>query len=360
MKPILKQIAWLGVSLILLYGICLGVSLLLVPLHRQAGGLNIAEAANTIYVTEPKYAFLNRSTLRTDADSVILLGASNVVAGFKPRDLQPLLPTEIVHNLAIGGSNLTQISQVYDLVRAEQGPTGAKHSIFVIGIWYGLFVPDSVRWNTPDRHAGDTDIDIERYRYGFYRRTEFGPEPVIPPDKLDLGVLLIHPYLVLDRAVRQATDELRDLIHDKPPDRTNAERNATVLSEEQKAKYIAFWNDQFNGATAVSEQQFKVLSDLINRILDGESKVLLVDLPVPAWHLSGVPFTPSYEVLKNKLIADFKQRPGFTFLGMQNVYPDDEFSDEVHPKPRVTQDWSRRLADQLTLILANNNPVAAP
>ncbi|MBW8856008.1 MAG: hypothetical protein JF604_17185, partial [Bradyrhizobium sp.] len=249
---------------------------------------------------------------------------------------------------------------VYDLVRAVQTQEGAKHSVFVIGIWYGLFVPDSVRWSTHDRHAGDTDIDIERYRYGFYRRTEFGPEPVVPTDELELGVLLIHPYLVLDRTVRLATDELRDLIHGKPPERTNEQRNATVLSDAEKAKFIAFWNDQFNGATSVSEQQFQVLNELLNRILDGNSKVLLVDLPVPNWHRAGVPFSPSYEALRNKLVAGYKQRPGFSFLEMQTVYPDDEFSDEVHPKPRITQDWSRRLADQLSLILANNNTVAAP
>ena len=36
-----------------------------------------------------------------------------------------------------------------------------------------------MRWNTPDRHQGDTDLDIERYRYGFYRRTEQGSQAAI-------------------------------------------------------------------------------------------------------------------------------------------------------------------------------------
>jgi hypothetical protein len=40
-------------------------------------------------------------------------------------------------------------------------------------------------------------------------------------------------------------------------------------------------------------------------------------------------------------------RKGFTFIEMQDAFPDDEFVDEVHPKPRITREWSRILASSI-------------
>jgi hypothetical protein len=40
-------------------------------------------------------------------------------------------------------------------------------------------------------------------------------------------------------------------------------------------------------------------------------------------------------------------RKDFTFVEMQHAFADDEFVDEVHPKPRITKDWSRLLASSI-------------
>ena len=98
-----------------------------------------------------------------------------MLAGFRPARLQQLVPQATVHNLAIGGANMTEVRQMVDLVLEVQSPAAQRRNLFVIGAWYGLFADDRARWYTPDRHPGDTDLDIERYRYGFYRRTADGP-----------------------------------------------------------------------------------------------------------------------------------------------------------------------------------------
>ena len=73
MKWILKQTAWLLASIAVLYVIILGVSLVVVPMHDQKGGLETRRAPRTLYMTEPKYFFLARTALRSEADRLILL-----------------------------------------------------------------------------------------------------------------------------------------------------------------------------------------------------------------------------------------------------------------------------------------------
>ena len=125
-------------------------------------------------MTEPKYV-LNRAALRSPNEKIVFLGASNVGIGFKPQFIQPFLSSAVIHNLAIGGSNVTQLAQVHELIDEVQNAVARRHTIYVIGIWQGLFVANEMRWFTQDRVGGDTDLDIERYRYGFWRRSAAGP-----------------------------------------------------------------------------------------------------------------------------------------------------------------------------------------
>ncbi len=325
MTLILRQFARLLAALVVLYGVLVAISLLLVPRAELGQRLDAARAPSSLFLTEPKYVFLARSRLNTNADKVILVGASNTLAGFKQAQVQALLPALEVHNLAVGGSNITQIGQVVDLVREVQTPEARRHNTYVFGLWYGVFAADKARWYTPDRHPGDTDIDIERYRYGFCRRTDSGAVPVLPPQYLQAGVLLIHPYLVLDRTARDLTTSLREFMAGKAPPPTDEQRNAVVLNEAQKRKYLAFWREYTGLAETLGDPPFQALERMVDNILAEGGRVVLVDLPIPEWHAQG-----------SVLAADY-----------HDADAGDDFSDEVHPKPRVTGRWAQRLAGEL-------------
>ncbi len=71
-------------------------------------------------MTDPKYVFLNRAALRPDAPRIVFVGASNTAVGFKQREVQALVPNAEVDNLSVGGSNMTQIAQIVDLVQELQ------------------------------------------------------------------------------------------------------------------------------------------------------------------------------------------------------------------------------------------------
>jgi hypothetical protein len=343
-RAILKQVLYLSIALVGIYAVLLALSYALVPTLNGRAGLDSSLAADSIFTTEPKYVFLNRAAVRPDASRIVFVGASNTVVGFKQREVQQLVPSSEVDNLSVGGSNMTQVAQIVDLVQELQDATARRRTTFVIGMWYGMFVQDSFRWGTPDRHAGDTDIDIERYRYGFYRRTDAGPRQVVPPEELPIGVMLIHPYLVFDELSRLASKGLRERLSGKPPYRTDAERNATVVSEADRVLALTYWREQMHSDGPMSEEQFLVLRDLVTKILAQGSKVVLVDLPIPHWHAERSPFYANYLSQKKTLLSDLQGKPGFNYLEMADQNDDLDFSDEVHPKPRVTPLWASQVA----------------
>jgi hypothetical protein len=352
MVAIIRQISFTISSLIFVYGILIVVSLLLYPLPDNNASLDSAHADDTVFSTDAKYVFLNRAPLSIKRDNVILLGASNVLVGFRQAELERLLSGVSVHNLAVGGSNITQDRQVFELAREMIAPEQLRRSIFVIGVWYGTLVPDATMWNTPDRISGDTDIDIERYRYGFDARTSQGPLEIVRPGFLQKGLVAVYPFIVADRLARDMTLTLREHLLNRHvlENRTDAERNAAVTSARDKADAIAYWRRRF-GKSPIGSQQFEVLEKTVDEILGSGGRVLVVNLPIPRWHSDVSPYYREYKERWSDFVALADGKYGATTLDMSGLDNDSEFSDEVHPKPRSATIWDKTVAGALKPII---------
>jgi hypothetical protein len=347
MRVLIRQLSLLLISLGALYALLLLVSLPFGSGLEQPTVIDSGLAGTSIYMTEPKYVFLDRMALRTDKPRVILLGASNVLVGLKPREMQPLMPATEIDNMSIGGANMTEVSQTVDLALSQLSQRSCEETTFVIGMWYGMFATDEVRWNTPDRQRGDTDLDIERYRYGFYRRTRQGPKPVLPEHDLALGVTLIHPYLVIDSWSRQAGRWISLHTGHHDPMRSEAERNALVFSDAEKDIAMDYWHDQLQTSGTLSEEQFDVLRATVTKIVSHGARVVVVDLPVPEWHQKRSPYLHSYAERRFALLDAWQDNPAVRYIDMTDIDSDSDFSDEVHPKPRITKIWAKRVVNAL-------------
>ena len=354
MKAILRQGALLLLCLALLYVGLLGLTLLIAPRPPQGRGLDASLAGDTIFMTGPKYIYLDRAPLRGSSEKVVLLGASNVNVGFNFAELRPLLPAPVtLDKLAVDGANMTEVSQVIDLVQQVQGEEARRHEILVLGIWYGMFGRDHLRWYTPDRSPGDTDIDIERYRYGFERRTAQGSAPVVQWQYFDAAVTAIYPFLFLDKLSR---DVLAWLSHHQTQ---TADPNSAVMSQSDRDGSMGYWRATMGPAgPSAFDEQFAVLERACKRVLGEGSKLLLVDLPLPKWHRERSPYEGYYEARLAKFVRQCAVRPGCYFVDMSDMDRDRDFLDEVHPRPRVTILWARRLAAALLPLLSPNAAVA--
>lgn len=360
MAYILRQAAATAVSFVLLYAAVLAVTLAVVPDVRRDGWLDVWTAGSTVYLTSPKYAFLGRDVLDVPDRKVIMVGASNTGLGLKQGDVQALLPCAKVSNLAIGSANITEVRQMIDLVHDVQDAAARRSDTFVIGIWFGMFVDTELLWPGAERQRGDTDLDIERYRYGFYRRTPDGPVAMLPPGWLHIGVTLIRPYLLLEKAARWAKLELRRALPGQPQELTDADREARVFSAGEKAEALAHWRSVMGGDRPISQAQVALLQDTIEHLLQSGEKVVLVDLPIPVWHRDASPYQPGYvRQVQGPVFDRFAGRPGFASLKMADLDADLDYSDEVHAKPRLAKVWAGRLANVLAPLVCTGQPKVA-
>ena len=354
MRHILRQAALTALSFGVIYAAVLALTFVVSPDPPRNGSLDVWTAGDTLYLTSPKYAFLGRDALNVPDRKVIMVGASNTGLGFRPYRVQPLVGCAKVSNLAIGSANITEVRQMIDLVHDVQDPAAQHSDTFVIGVWFGMFVDTELLWPGAERQRGDTDVDIERYRYGFYRRTENGPVEVLPARWLHAEAVLIRPYLLLERTARWATAGLRDALGVHPPGLTDEDREARVLTPPEKEEALDHWRQTMGGDRPISAAQVALLQDTIERLLQSGEKVVLMDLPIPAWHRDISPYQPGYvQQVQGPLFDHFKGRPGFASLKMPDLDADTDYSDEVHAKPHLTRIWSARLAEVL-------NPLVCP
>ncbi len=356
MKYILRQAGLTALFFAVLYGFVLGLTFVVVPDPPENGSLDTWTAGDTVYLTSPKYAMLQRYVLDTPERKILLVGASNVGVGFRQAQVQARVPCAKVSSLALGSENISELRQMVDLVQEVQNSAARRSDTWVFGVWYGDFVDTALRWPGPDRHPGDTDLDIELYRYGFYRRTAAGPVPVLPVQWLPTAVALIRPYLLLDKTARDLVHALKQTLHLEPRNLTDAEREKVVMSDKDKQAALAYWHDAMGGKNQISTDQVMVLKKTIKELLASGEKVVLADLPIPSWHRDASPYEKDYEQLLNGVFAHFDRRPGFAALRMDDLSAEQDFSDEVHPRPQIAPIWAARLGAVLGPLVCGGGP----
>jgi hypothetical protein len=362
LKYILRQAALTSLSFAFLYLAVAGASFLVLPPLSSDGSMDAQLAADTLYMTSPKYVFLGRSVLNSSDRKIILIGASNTANGFRKNIIQPMVGCAKVSNLGIGGANISELRQIIDLVHEVQGEADRRLNTFVIGIAYGMFVDSEVRYADADRHRGDTDIDIERYRYGFFRRTAQGPAEVLPPKWLDAGVTFLRPLLLLEKLTRDARSGIFYLLtgHSNSHDRTEAEREMAVMTEKEKLDALNYWRESMGNKAEISSEQVVLLKHIVDELLRSGEQVVIADLPIPAWHRDASPYYPAYQQAMQILVQQFADRPGFKFLSMADLDGNLDYADEVHAKPHLARVWSTRLADTLNSLVCQDKTEGNP
>ncbi|MET4481510.1 hypothetical protein [Bradyrhizobium sp. F1.13.3] len=360
MKHILRQAALTFVSFAFLYAALGALSFLIFPDSTSEAQRDFQNAERTLYMTVPKYVFLGRSVLNSAGEKAILVGASNTGVGFIQRSIQSKLPCAMVSNLAVGGANISEMKQVVDLVHEVQRVADRPSNTFVIGVWFGMFVDSDVKYSDPDRNRGETDIDLERYRYGFYRRAPEGPVALLPANWLDAGVLVIRPILVIEKIAREVRTSISLLLTGrKSAQRDEAEREIAAMSERDKKKALDYWTEAMGKKDEISLGQAKLLSDSIEALLRSGERVVLIDLPIPAWHRDASPFQRSYEKAFTDISRQFDGQPNFVSMSMSDLSNEQDYSDEVHAKRHLANIWSDRLANVLNSFMCRVPPEKA-
>jgi hypothetical protein len=354
MRFILRQLAITATCLVGLYLFGLALSFLIYPSDAGADTRDVGLAGGSLYMTEPRFAFLNIQQFKAPGRKLIVLGASNAGYAFRAKALNAAIPCASVYDYAIGGANISQVAETADLISGTQDTAGHRDDLFVVGVWYGMFADSATHWHIDFRQPGDTDLDLELYRYGFYHRGPNGPVANVPASLFDAAVVAIRPYLAIERLTRDVTASLRHRFLKRQPVMTDAEREGIVVTDTQRKIILADWQQSMGNTSEISAAQTKLFGDMVKRLLLGGSKVIVLDLPLPHWHEIASPYYLGYQNMLSGLQSEFKSDSAFTFMQMKDLNADSAYSDEVHPKPHLAAIWRQRLAEVASPMLCKS------
>ena len=346
MLTVLRQTAITLTCTAVIYAALIGLSFAIYPADRQeAFDTGIAE--RSIYATPTKYLYFARTRIAALDRGIYIVGASNADAGLRPEQIQTFVPCAIANGATLGNMNISEMAQTVDLVTSAR--PNIEGDTFVLGIWYGDFGDSEDRWHGPSRFLGETDVEIELYRFGLYHRGKEGPEPSLLAPWLDAQAVLLRPLHMFEGLSRALTLGVRQAVFVRPPNLTLEARENRIFRPEERSAALLYWQQQFGGKREVSRRQFEMLNGIISGLIERGSHVVLVDLPIPSWHASVSVQQAGYVKALGALVAGYRNNKAFSFVAMSDLGRDEGFSDEVHPRPSLARLWAERVGQAIQL-----------
>jgi len=277
---------------------------------------------------------------------IIIIGSSNAQGGIRPTVLQTLLPDFAIYNGAIGGSNVTQLREILDVVRMSS-PQSMKGTIFVAGIFYGTFFNDNVSgqhvlWKNKDL----TIFQSDGLRYGLYKPKDNKLELTLEPHLMPWAVRLLRPFLFwhcIFVDVRSHYVDFWDSFH------SMTGMHEGMQGEELKQSVLAQWKVSLGDIKGFAQaQQMNSFLELCQEIIQSGASLVIVDLPVPQWVREKSAYYKKYILNRPLYINGIKNIPRVRYIDLGTSLPgrpDSDFSDSVHPTKEAAEMWSKTIAD---------------
>lgn len=288
---------------------------------------------NTIYTPEPIGLADGISEIDPDGRNLFLVGSSNVREGFRPDVISARIPSLTVHNVAIGASNLAEVYEIVQYVSHFLSPKGRRNAVYVVGIWYGQFVSNEKRWGS----KGSTDLDLELRKFHLFTIKDYEvTQTVAIPRWMEVNYIrLFLPLVAAKRLMIYASGT-----------RIRAPYSG-VVDANYKAESMRFWRDYMGPPDCSTfAQQFRYLKKLSVFVQQTGGKLVLVDMPLPAWHKTESPYERLFQDTKRNCLGPMVNGPNSAYIELQ-AQGDDDFYDSAHPKATAAVRWSSALADSL-------------
>ena len=368
---------WLALSTAcaaLAYGALIGLTAFALPWNPAQFDTAVVNTTERGWVNEARYFVLNRKAFADGGDSVVIIGASNARDPFRPDIMESELPGWDVSNASLSGAMIDEVADAVDLVYLEQGAGSDGRTVFVIALNYLQFVPV----NRPG--GADNPLATEAMRGGLFEREEgrlrpryprpvgraveavFRPQAIVASlPRRAFRAIFVNPDLP---AVKNLVDRFRG---DDPLSRwtetigEHSDLNALNVPPDVQQALLEQRLAGMGGDRALSPDGFRRLAELIVRIRARGDAVVILDLPLPQWHLEGVPLADASYRSGVEAVVARHPRAEVDILSLRAFSDPDNFFDSAHAKPRLWPVMSRRLADLLAAspVLSETAPASS-
>jgi len=300
----------------------------------------------------------------SERPKMIFFGGSSTEEGFRPADLQPLLPDFEVHSVCITGGALPDLRDVIRTTLATMQPAAVPKSVFVIGLYHSIYQGDGA------------DSIVRKYQNemypGIFPAAQSGKDPVLSDRQFARLMRLARPFYWIqfqalhakekvDRALRlakktkgvfPAMSTFCSYVANKQPDPVLEEKNYDWA--KSIPAMVRYWNEGSFIRSAnknISPVQIAVLEDMVRMIQARGGQVVLVDLPVSSIHRDVFVNGQAYQKMRAGLYSRLVATYGVQYIGMQSEFADGTFADSVHPGTGWRAQWSRSFAHHYTRLL---------
>jgi len=363
--PILKYLAGIAASFALLLAGLVGLSWFLLSDGGAPLNTDVVFHGRPAWGTESQYLIFNRHRLVSPADRLFVIGASNAREALQPGLLGSKIRGYQVNDIALGGANITEVRQTVHLVYQSLAKARC-HNMFVLGITYLQFEDNKTRW------GGATDLAVEMTRFDLFRAT--GGEDFSPsfPSELSLVVsyalrpVIIEPYvekwIARHLFPTELVQRLRLLLGSKKTGGDDARRvalqefllkqtnfDALTIDAGTRAELLREQKVDSKNATSLPAEQFVEIGRLATEIERHGDVLVLVDFPLPRWHLAGIrALDRSYKAQLGSVLKRFAELGhGPYYLDLRALDDPNNFYDSTHLRPRMWSIICARLADFL-------------
>ncbi len=299
----------------------------------QDKSLDTENSQQTIFSTPAAYAVYHHEMLSRPGPKYIILGGSPALLGLRPPQMSKLLGGAPVHNLSLNAPDMSELFQELRVLCLDIPPERLRETVFVVGIDYLQFVDGRRRWEN-----GPTDIDNEVARYGLFvigsdgtPRRRFG---MLPTRVL---VYLLRPIMMLghvyDRYAVPVLDEIRvgarraggdPVFEFEIHDGGGGQR---AMSARDRQTSLALWTNYMGPEPAVSTGQLGTLEDVARYASHVGARLLVVDLPLPAWQRRSLPYDREYTQRKIAYLSASVALPGVRYADLTRADSADDFSE---------------------------------
>jgi hypothetical protein len=359
MRPLIRQTIVLLVGVTAVHAMFV---LLTLAIYPPLNVLDTLDAQATLYRRSHRLAAFGiwEPALR-QGRNLVILGGSNCKQGFRPAELHAELPEYRIHNLALDGTNVTEMRLVVDLAGAAMPDAVAKQAVFVVGICYPVFADNIHRnkwFGRPDDPNAGYDVGLRREIARWTPDASLSNYGEIPNSRAVNATFAtaLRPYFMFDN--------VKVMLQQVEPSKLQLSVGAVLngqwqlLKSEPEPRYflnpradqLSALNSLIGTATGeLNPEQFDELLQLAHDINRLGARLILVDMPLPEWHRVASAADTHYRRRLPEYLPQLADLEGFDYVDLYDAPL--RFIDQGHPFPNQTATWGHALAEKIRPLL---------
>lgn len=336
------------------HAVLLGASLWLYPVKAQVDAIDYQDS---VFRGQFKAAVHGALESRfRDGRQVIIVGSSNALLGFRPQEMEALMPGVRAHNISTGSMRADEIRHLVQLALDVMPAEQHARTSFVVTLIFASF--PSAHSLYSQREAG---IVQEIRESGAFRQVDGDFVPRWTGLPLMAAALLRRPLSFADacgddlsrrtfgvekflsEAFRRHVVDLGLLAQTRPREVLLFPRADTA---EGRATNLTFFRGALSGDDMrLGREQFDELLRLCRWAGKNAVDLVLVGMPVPGWVRADLPFFAEYRDRLDPVLREVESLPSVRFVDLYDA--ELPMWDSTHPEPGKTRAWAEALVAAL-------------